>query len=370
MDQPNQPRLFSRFPGLRGKTPFRSLGIFPTPVQRMEKLEQRLGASALFVKRDDLSGETYGGNKVRKLEFVLADAANQGRGPIITLGAVGSNHVLATTLYAKKLGIQVIGVMIPQPVQANLRVNLMADLAQGCRIEYAPSNAAVAGKIASLCAREWGKNRRRPYLLWAGGSSRLGVLGYVEAGLEIGAQVREGLLPEPKFVFVPVGSGGTLAGLTLGLRFAGLFSRAVGVRVYNRSTANERVVAFMANWTLAWLQKRDPAILEPKIKPAEIMMLHDYFGAGYSQYTTKGVAAMKLAQDLEGLVLDGSYSGKNMDGFIDFMSRPEHRGQPALFINTYNSRPTEHLLAGAPSWQSLPPALREYFTQDLAPVSD
>ncbi|HUT56049.1 MAG TPA: pyridoxal-phosphate dependent enzyme [bacterium] len=362
--------LVRKFPGLSGKLPWLPLGKFPTPVQRMDQLAARIGASALFVKRDDLSGEEYGGNKVRKLEFTLADAFKRKRNPVITLGAVGSNHVLATTIYAKKIGIETVGVFVPQPVQQYLRDNILANCCQGCQIEYVEGDLKAPLRIASIYLRDWIAKRRRPYLLWAGGSSTLGVMGYVEAGLEIAAQVREGMMPEPAFAFVPVGSAGTFSGLALGLKLAGLKTRAVGVRVYARALANEKIAAFMLNRALAYLRRLDPAIPNVKTRARELTMLHDYFGAAYAQFTKKGMEAIALASELEGLTLDGAYSGKAMAGFIEFMADPSRKNLPALFIATYNSIPLDPLIASCPGPSILPEPVRQYFHKDIAPIAD
>jgi len=365
-----EPYLIKQFPGLRGRLPWLDLGRFPTPVLPMNKLQERLGCGPLHVKRDDLSGEVYGGNKVRKLEFTLADALKRKRNPVITIGAVGSNHVLATTIYARKVGLDTIGVFVPQPVQENLRANILCNCVQGCRIEYAASDNRAFFKVVAIYLREWIKNRGRPYLLWIGGSSRLGVLGYVEGALELAAQVKEGMLPEPEYIFTPAGSAGTLAGLILGLKLAGLASRPVGVRVVEKSFTNEKTTAFMANRALAYLRRLDPAVPAFTINSGAVLMLHDYFGRRYAQYTTKGVAAINMARELEGLKLEGTYSGKAMAGLMEFMSRPENKNRSALFINTYNSIPLDPLLASCPGPEILPAAVREYFQKDIAPVED
>jgi D-cysteine desulfhydrase len=370
MTEEREPYLFKKFPGLRGKVPWTRLGSLPTPVDRMEKLGERLGCSRLYVKRDDVSGRDYGGNKVRKLEFTLADARDRGRGPVITAGAVGSNHVLATTIYAGKLGMRAVGIFAPQPVQENLRTNILCNCHLGCRIEYIEGDKMLFVRAVTVYLGEWIKNRRRPYLLLPGGSSTLGVLGYVDAAFEIAEQVEQGALPEPEFIFVPVGSSGTLAGLVLGVRLAGLDSRPVGVRVYDKSFANEKVTAFLASRAASYLHKRDPEAPKIKIASEDVSMLHDYFGRGYARYTRKAVEAMKLAKELEGMSFEGTYSGKALAGFIDFMGREENRDKPALFINTYNSRPLDPLLESCPGPEILPESIREYFHKDIAPVED
>jgi 1-aminocyclopropane-1-carboxylate deaminase/D-cysteine desulfhydrase-like pyridoxal-dependent ACC family enzyme len=346
-----------------------ALGRFPTPVQRMDNLGQRLSCENLYVKRDDLSGQTYGGNKVRKLEFVLADALGRSRNPVITMGAVGSNHVLATTIYGKKAGLDTIGVFMSQPIQEYVRTNILCNAMQGCKIEYVASPFELVPRCLTIYIREWSKNRCRPYLLQAGGSSPLGILGYVEASLEIADQVRHGLLPEPEFIFVPVGSGGTLAGLVLGLKLSGIMSTPVGVRVYSKTIANQKVISFMATRTLRYLRRFDRSIPALNISSREIVMLHDYYGPGYAHYTRKGLRAIELLRDLEGIKLEGTYSGKAMAAFIDFMSLPARSKKPALFIDTYNSIPLDLLLEGCPGQEILPEAIREYFRNEIAPVS-
>jgi D-cysteine desulfhydrase len=334
----------------------------------MEKLGEHLGCDNLWVKRDDLSGELYGGNKVRKLEFTLADALARRRNPVITFGAVGSNHVLATTIYAKKLGLNTIGVFAPQPVQENLRANILCNCHQGCRIEYAASMEGALVKFARVYAREWVKNRKRPYLLWIGGSNTLGTLGYVECALELASQVAAGLMPEPQYIFPPAGRVASLAGLRRGLPRAGREPTAVGVRVSDRLFASERVAAVMANRALSFLRRQDPGMPEVRVDPGEVFMLHDYFGAGYAHYTVKGVEAMELVAELEGMKLEGTYSGKAMAGFLDFMRARARRRTVALFINTYNSRPLTPLLAECPGPEILPAEIQEYFHREVAPV--
>jgi D-cysteine desulfhydrase len=362
-----EPYLFQKFPGLKGRLPWMPLGDFPTPVQRIDRLGAELKCRELYLKRDDLSAADYGGNKVRKLEFTLADVKARGRKLVITLGAVGSNHVLATTVHGGKAGLQTVGVFMPQPVQEYLRRNILCNHAQGCTLEYAASDTGAILRLPAIYLRHWRRTGERPYLLWFGGSSTLGVLGYVEAALEIAEQVRAGAMPEPEFIFVPVGSGGTLAGLLLGLKLAGLESTAVGVRVYDRTFANERMVAFLANRALRLLRKADPAVPPAEISAREIVMLHDYFGSGYARFTRKGEEAVARMKALEGIALDGAYSGKAMAAFIDFMSVPARRERPALFIDTYNSRPLEPLGAGS-GCECLPSELQKYFGCDLEPV--
>lgn len=364
-----EPYLFKAFPGLRGKLAWMPLGQMPTPVERMEKLGAELRCRELWVKRDDISAERYGGNKVRKLEFTLADAKARGRDTIITFGAVGSNHVLATTVHSRTAGLRTVGIFMPQAVQEYLRRNIACNQSQGCEIVPVKSDVGGVLRLPGVYLNQWRRQGKRPYVLWFGGSSTLGILGYVEAGLEIADQVRAGEMPEPEFVFVPVGSGGTFAGLMLGLRLAGLNTTAVGVRVYDRTFANERAVARQANQAAKLLHRLDRSVPALSFSSREVVMLHDYFGPGYARFTAKGVAAVEKLKLLEGLILDGAYSGKAMAAFIDFMGMPARRERPALFIATYNSRPLEPLGMEA-GCEGLPDELQKYFQCDLDPVEE
>ena len=360
-----RPLLFERHPALRGKVPWRELGRFPTPIEPMARLGARLGSAGLYVKRDDRSGARYGGNKVRKLEFVLGDALGRGCRTLITFGAAGSNHLLATVLYGRELGLHTLGLVMSQPVHDYVRHNLRCDVALGCRLEPAAGVLGMSlGGMGSF-VREWRRARHKPYLVAPGGSSPLGVLGYVEAALEIAAQVGAGQMPEPDVVVVPVGSAGTMAGLVLGLRLAGLRSEAVGVRVYDRSFANEWVVAGLARAALARLRWHDRSIPALPLDRQGIRILHDQFGAGYAEPTEAGQRAVRLAHELEGIELDCTYSGKAMAGLIELLGRPEERRRVVLFIDTYNSLPLDELERGFPGPEALPLELRRYFATSL-----
>src|SRR5688572_17113709 len=155
----------------------------------------------LWVKRDDLTCTTYGGNKVRKLEFLIGDALAKGCDTIITTGAAGSHHVLATTLFARKHGLAVHAVLVPQPWTGHVEENLRCDLAGGAVIHPVKSFARVGPKMLGLATRMRMRGRK-PYLVGPGGSSPVGALGYVEAGIELARQIDERVIAEPSAVYV------------------------------------------------------------------------------------------------------------------------------------------------------------------------
>ncbi|MCX7809226.1 MAG: pyridoxal-phosphate dependent enzyme, partial [Deltaproteobacteria bacterium] len=190
----------------------------PTPLHLHDSLSKSLGIE-LWIKREDLSSPIYGGNKVRKLEWLLGEAQAKNAKSIVTVGALGSHHVLATTLFARKRGLEVHALLVPQPWSAHAEETLRLTFSQGAQIHLVRHFVLLPQRAALLVAklRLQGK---APYLIPAGGSSKVGALGYVEAGIELGwDMIRENLTPDA--IFVALGSGGTAAGLAVGLAVSG-----------------------------------------------------------------------------------------------------------------------------------------------------
>lgn len=231
-----------RFPALRGRLPRVCLTSLPTRVHRLVKLERELGAEQLWIKRDDESGALYGGNKPRKLEFVLGDALKRGRRTLLTFGGIGTHHGLATALCARSVGLRTILLLLPQPVTDHVRRSLLLDYAAGAEMHYAPTVPLLTLQALWLWTREFLRGNW-PYVVPVGGSSALGTLGHVNAAIELQEQIRAGELPEPEWIFAPLGTGGTVAGLVLGAKLAGLRARIVAVQVTDilpRSAAQTR----------------------------------------------------------------------------------------------------------------------------------
>ncbi|MGI9263713.1 MAG: 1-aminocyclopropane-1-carboxylate deaminase/D-cysteine desulfhydrase, partial [Gammaproteobacteria bacterium] len=216
--------LFDSFPLLRDKLPYQQLGQLPTTLDVRSGPDIGFKCEQLLVKRDDRSGDAYGGNKVRKLEFLLADAIEQGCDGVITFGAAGSNHALATAVYARQCGLQCYSMLTPQPVAHSVRNNLMQGFAIGNHLigfETYEESVAAARK---LC-RDAEEKGQRLCTVRGGGSSPLGCVGFVNAGLELGQQLAKEGLERPDVIYVALGTMGTVTGLTIGLRAAGIDSR-------------------------------------------------------------------------------------------------------------------------------------------------
>lgn len=193
------------------------------PVQRLTNL----GRDNLWIKRNDVISPVYGGNKVCKLEFSLAEALARGKKRIVTLGAIGSNHGLATAIFCRRLGLECALLLFDQPVTSYVRRNLLLFFKNGAELFY-QSGMTWAGFKFYVAER---LKDPRAFFLYAGGTSPLGNLGPVSGALELKRQVGRGLLPEPRYVLCPHASNGTLAGLTLGFRLAGFDTTVIGVRV-------------------------------------------------------------------------------------------------------------------------------------------
>ena len=353
-----EPALFRRFPRLREALPRVSLGEWPTPVARMRALEEAHGLPGLYVKRDDLSSRAYGGNKVRKLEFVLADAREKGCDGVMTMGAAGSNHVLATAVHGKGLGLSTTALLFGQPCAEYVRRNLLMDLRSGVRMAWAPS----IPWIPPLFAREMIRARvcgERLYWLGPGGSSPLGSLGYVSAGLELAEQVAEGALPEPGLVVSAMGTHGTSAGLWLGLRLSGLRSRVVGVAVVEKALCNPFLWARLVNRTAALLNRLDPGIGASRARPRDLVYIASELGEGYAHLTPDDVGAVREARELEGLQLEGTYTGKALAAALKLGGDPCGK-EGILFVDTYNSVDLSPLIAGM-DHRRLPAPFHRFF---------
>lgn len=358
--------LFRRFPRLGAFLPRVKLGVWPTPVERLSFLERRHGLPPFYVKRDDLSSPHYGGNKVRKLEFTLADALRQGCRVVMTMGAAGSNHVLATAIHGRRLGLKTVALLFDQPCAEYVRRNLLLDARFGVQFRWASSIPLVP--VAYLRERIYHLGMgERVYWLGPGGSSVLGCLGYVNAGLEIAEQVERGLLPEPGIVVTAMGTHGTAAGLWVGLKLAGLGSRVVGVGVVETAYCNPFLWARLANRVARLLEGMDESIRVPRARPSGLLFVGDQLGRGYAHLTREDVQAVREAYELEGLKLEGTYTGKALAGALRLGS--DGAGKPVLFVNTYNSADLSHLIEGV-DYRVLPQPFHRFFTAPLRELEE
>jgi len=324
--------LFRAHPELARHIPWLGLGDIPTPV---EELGSYLGMTdgRLWVKRDDLTSAVYGGNKVRKLEYLLADAGLRERKSIITIGGLGSNHCLATAVHGKALGFEVHLCLFDQPVSKYVRRNLAGFLAAGARIHYC-NTMKDAYRYSRILFKKLQRESKSPYFILSGGTCGLSNVGHVNAAMELRDQIVEGILPVPDKLFVAAGTCGTISGLIAGLKIAGLSTRVVGVRVVDSFPAYPYIIRYYAQKVADYLRKFDRSIPKVKIEKHDFELLTNYLGGGYAVITDEGKKAVeKVASRIS---LETTYTGKTLAACLDYCvsNDPEEK---VLFWNSYNS---------------------------------
>lgn len=366
--------LFEQYHLLGEKLPHVSLGEFPTPVQRLERLEAELGIGHLYMKRDDWSGKLYGGNKPRKLEFILGDAIRSGAREVVTFGGAGSNHALATAVYTQYLGLKSISMLVPQPNARYVRDNLLmshyygAELHScGAELESAKNLPLVFLATMYQLLHHRVKSRRFPYLIAPGGSSPLGVTGFVNAAFELRKQVANDEMPEPEYIYVACGTMGTAVGLLLGLRAAKLKSRVVSVRVASEKFVNTRRMTRLLNRTNSLIHSLDPSFPMLEFSSTDADIRHGYSGKRYALFTKEGMEAVSLMRDCQGIKLDGTYTGKALAALIDDARNGNLRGKSVLFWNTLNSRGHPESISNL-DYHDLPRSFHRYFQEEVQPL--
>ena len=351
--------LARRFPALAARLPRVPLTMLPTPVERLAGLET--GAAGIWVKRDDRTAALYGGNKPRKLELVLGAARARGARSVLTFGAFGTHHGLATTVFARAAGLRTILVLVPQPVTAAVRQTLLLTHAFGAELHRARGPAGAAATALALLARGAAAGAR-PFVVPAGGSSVAGTLGFVDAGLELAEQVRAGALPAPDAVFAPLGTGGTVAGLALGLRLGDLATPVVGVLVTDILPPSRARVLGLARRALARMRRLDPAVPALALDDAGLAVDTRFVGPGYGVPTPAALRARDLLAAHGNVALETTYTAKALAALLVHAETPAGRGRRLLFWNTYAGRLPPPPGGELPHPAELPRAFASVFT--------
>lgn len=311
--------LVSRFPALASLPRAGLLDALPTPIVPSTV------APGLWIKRDDLTATPIGGNKVRALDFLLGGVSAGEE--VLTAGAAGSTHSLTTIVHAKRLAAGTTVVRWPQEMNDVARVVAL-------RIEAEADVTLDAGSVAGAYWRALRVRLSRD-VRWVppGGTSALGILGHVDGALELANQIADGSCPVPARIVVPLGSGGTTAGLALGLELARLPTRVVGVRVVSRLVANHGRVLRLAG-RAASLVERLAHTHVPRVSPDRIQVAEGYFGGAYARELAAGrAAAIRFAEGHAPLKLEATYTAK---AFAAALAQCD--GKATLFWLTFDSR--------------------------------
>ena len=315
-----------------------SFAHLPTRVEPLPRLSATLQGPRILVKRDDQTGLAFGGNKTRKLEFLLAEARDQGADTLITAGAVQSNHCRQTVAAASRFGMDCILVLFgdpPDPPDGNHLLHFLL----GAEVVYTTRDV-IETKLDTAFQQALADGRK-PYLIPYGGSNPVGAMGYVHAMLELTHQDIH-----PDWIVFPSSSGGTQAGMMVGSRLSGYTGKILGISVDEPAEKLQTHVANLANETATFMGETWT------FKVSDVLVNDDYTGGGYAVMGEPEIEAIRLFAKREALLLDPVYTGRAASGMIDLIRKGFFEltetvlfwhtgGTPALFASKYQGRLTE-----------------------------
>jgi D-cysteine desulfhydrase len=325
------PWLFDALPDLARSVPWLPLARVPTAVEPCDAIAGWLGRGGVFMKRDDLVAPLYGGNKVRRYEFLLADAKAKGARRIVTAGGIASTQVMATALFGRALGFEVRAVLFDQPITEFARATVLGFVEAGAELVRGGSYAGTAWRLWRATRRE-----RDNYLVLPGAASPLANLGYVDAMLELSLQVERGEAPRPDVILLPAGSGGTLAALALGCAHLGWTTRVVGVRITSAVACNRLTVGRLVGSTDRFLAARDRRWKRLRGR-GRVSLYGGALGDGYGHPTPEAVEGAAMVERLTGARGEVTYSGKALAALRSLATTPTYADKTILLWNTLST---------------------------------
>ncbi len=304
------------------------LAQLPTPIEKLERISKIFEGPQIYIKRDDLTGVGMTGNKVRKLEFLLAEALQNKCDYVITCGGYQSNHARATAVAAAKVGLKCL-LVLRNSMSAPLEGNLFIDRLVGAEFEYiTPEEYMRVDNVMLGISEKLKAKGHKPYVIPEGGSNEVGSLGYLKATEELAHQIKS-LKLRIEHIIVPVGSGGTYAGLLLGKFLYDLPVQIHGINVCD----DESYFINKISGLLKDMQKRYKLAL--KIDKKDISIIDGYVGKGYGLSSQEEIDTIKKVGRAEGVILDPVYTGKAMFGLSDQIRQGRFKpNENVLFIHT------------------------------------
>lgn len=325
------PVLFDALPDLARSVPWTPLVEAPTPVEPCDAIAPWLGRDGVFMKRDDLASSLYGGNKIRRYEFLLAEARARGANSIVTVGGIASTQVMATALLGRAHGFRVSAVLFDQPVTAFARSAVVGFVDAGADLVYGGGYVRTAWRTMRTLRRTKGS-----YFIMPGAASPLANLGYVDAAFELAAQVERREMPRPDVVVLPTGSAGTLVGLALGFAHLGWPTEVVGVRITTALACNRWTVGHLVRATDRFIARRD-ARWTRRSGDVRARLYGGALGRGYGYPTDGAREGAAQIERLTGAPGETTYSGKALAGLKAIAARPEYRDKTLLLWNTLST---------------------------------
>lgn len=318
--------------------PKTALGFFPTPFYRLDNMSDELGVD-LYIKRDDFTGMSlFGGNKIRKLEYLLGDAKKQGAEYIFTYGATQSNHAMQTVEACCRCGLKPVLYLtaVVEPDENDIRGNLLLDKIFGAEIHIISINEGETEAEADARSRKMAEEQikrmeaegKKCYNVPMGGSSHVGAAGFLGGFAEMSQQAdRRGL--DVEYIFHSCGSGGTLAGLCAGKKAMGSKAKIISVSAMGHESDFASHCAKIGNDALKWIG------LDPILSSEDMNIDENYYCPGYEQPSKGGTEAIKMLAKSEGLLVDPVYSGKALAGLIDHVRTGKvPQGSTVVFWHT------------------------------------
>ena len=349
--------------------PREKLALLPTPIRPLAAM-----GDGLFMKQDGLSGPVYGGNKIRKLEFLLGEALAERCKSVVTYGAVGSNHALATAICCRQLGLRVISILAPQQTSAHVRKNILMQHAVGAELHLCNDFTEFPEATQRISLRCLAEDGIEPYVIPVGGTNATGALGFVDAAFELAEQM------QPDIIYLPMGTGGTLAGLLVGLRLAGLETRIESIRVVDRDFRNETHVKALCDDLCKKLfspqrpggtegQKPQNSVSPclrgrniPIVEDSDMVIRDEFFGEGYGIPTSAGREAVEFFKARENVQLENTYTGKTTAALLHDLRSGKLDGQTVLYWNTLNAHDFSSEIEGV-DFHTLPAKFHSYFAE-------
>lgn len=305
------------------------LAFLPTPLEELHRLGDSLGIQ-LWIKRDDYTGFGGGGNKARKMEFLMAEALDAKAKVLITTGGHQSNHARMVAAVARRFGMESV-LVLKGPTPDRWQGNLLLDRLLGAKFEFIPHEEYFQKIDERMKAHaEEARNRGLvPYVVPLGGATPLGSLGYVHAVLEMSRQFEEIDLEPPEYIVTAIGSGGTQSGLEVGVRRFWPDTRVIGVSVSREKAFFEDRISRFATEAAELLE------WPYTVRPEDLWIEDGYVGPGYGVPSEGSVAAIRLLADMESVFLDPVYTGKAMDGLLHLVRKGAvKQGKRVLFLHT------------------------------------
>ncbi|MDH4128616.1 MAG: pyridoxal-phosphate dependent enzyme [Spirochaetota bacterium] len=327
--------LFKYFPQIKEKVPWVTLGNFPTRVTLLSNIVKNLPIKSFWVKRDDETSSIFGGNKIRNLEFEFGKIIQLKKKLILAYGSIGSNFTVACCMFGKHFNIPVNLILFDTVRTEDVENNYKINSALANKITFSKSIMFLPYYVIKEVINTHHMDR---YLMPPGGTSPLSVLGYINAMFELKEQIDNHELPIPNYIFLPVGTGGTIAGLLIGKTILKLPIKIIGITVFEKFLTNISMIKILIYRSVKYFNSIANTNISAKKIFSEINLVNDFLGDGYAHPTNESNSTIKLLMDNEGLILDGTYTGKGMAGAINIIKSSLKSNDNVLFWHSYNSQ--------------------------------